>query len=178
MRFLKLLSLLMIFIMTGCQVQPILETPTRLPTPQTQTAPAPQKPRISSPYPLRRSRGRQYLPSHRFRSLTATTIPCHLPLRHRRPPQLPPSSPLLSRRSSWRLMWSPDLHWLPYEDFQAHELHFYDVLKSTSCEFPAPYYYSFLPVSRLAERWPRGSPGGQPGSERPAVRDICAGQRG
>ena len=40
MRFLKLLTLLMMITMTGCQVQPMLETPTRLPAPQTLTAPS------------------------------------------------------------------------------------------------------------------------------------------
>ena len=55
MRFIKLLSLFMIFIITGCQVQPILETPTRLPAPQTLTTPVPSETpilRTLSPTPI------------------------------------------------------------------------------------------------------------------------------
>ena len=84
MRFIKLLSLLMIFIITGCQVQPILETPTRLPAPQTLTAPSEtSNPPTLSPTQIPPSPTPTSTP---LPLLTATTIPMPsptaLPLRY------------------------------------------------------------------------------------------------
>ena len=115
MRLLKLLTLLIIFIMTGCQVQTVLETPTRLLTPQTLTTPAPSETpilRTLSPTPIPRSPIPSFTPlplstatSIALPSSTATND--NHPGCHSHHPHCP-GGPLGG------LMWSPDSRWLPF----------------------------------------------------------------
>ena len=158
MRFIKLLSLLIIFIMTGCQVQPILETPTRLPAPQTLTAPS----ETSNPPTLSHT---QIPPSPTPSStplplLTATTIPMPsptaLPPLHPRqggvvspsggPPEPTPAAtriaPFVQGSSIGAFEWSPDSRWLPLINFNMQTLQFYDALQSVLCDFPVPIRYT------------------------------------
>ena len=139
MRLLKLLTLLIIFIMTGCQVQTVLETPTRLPAPQTQTTPAPSETpilRTLSPTPIPPSPIPSFTP---LPLSTATSIA--LPSSTATATTTPAATlitPIVQGGSLGGLMWSPDSRWLPFEDFQAQRLHFSDVLNSATCDFPAP----------------------------------------
>ena len=158
MRFIKLLSLLIIFIMTGCQVQPILETPTRLPAPQTLTASS----ETSNPPTLSHT---QIPPSPTPSStplplLTATTIPMPsptaLPPLHPRqggvasptggPPEPTPAAtriaPFVQGSSIGAFEWSPDSRWLPLINFNMQTLQFYDALQSVLCDFPVPIRYT------------------------------------
>jgi len=139
MRFIKLLSLFMIFIITGCQVQPILETPTRLPAPQTLTTPVPSETpilRTLSPTPIPTTPIPSFTP---LPLSTATSIA--LPSSTATATTTPAATlitPIVQGGSLGGLMWSPDSRWLPFEDFQAQRLHFSDVLNSATCDFPAP----------------------------------------
>ena len=153
MRFLKLLTLLMIFIMTGCQVQSVLETPTRLPAPQTQTAPAPSETpilRTLSPTPIPSSPTPSSTP---LPVLTATSIampsstalpPCtpvravwHPPRGDSRNPPRPPLciTPIVQESSLAGFEWSPDSRWLPLINFKTQTLQFYDALQSVHLRF-------------------------------------------
>jgi hypothetical protein len=57
--------------------------------------------------------------------------------------------PIAQGASIGSFEWSPDSHWLPIIDFQAQRLHFYDALKSATCDFPVPIHYS-TPYAFLA----------------------------
>lgn len=141
MRFLKLLTLLIIFIMTGCQVQSVLETPTRLPAPQTLTAPSepPNLPTLSPtqipPSPISSSTP---LPL-----ITATPVPLPPPTVTLEPtPAATLITPFVQGPNIGSYGWSPDSLWLPFIDFKAQTLNFYDALKSATCDFPVPIHYS------------------------------------
>ena len=150
MHFIKLLSLLMIYIMTGCQVQSILETPTRLPAPQTLTAPSEtSNPPTLSPTQIPPSPTPSSTP---LPLLTATPIPMPsataLPLASPSggPPEPTPAATLLTPfvqgSSIGSFKWSPDSRWLPLINFNTQTLQFYDALQSVLCDFPVPIRYT------------------------------------
>jgi hypothetical protein len=145
MRFIKLLTLLMLIAMTGCQIQPGLEPPTRLPAPQTLTAPSetsnPPAQIPPSPIPF-------FTP---LPLLTVTPIlmpsPTELPLESPTggPPE-PTSAailmpPIVQGDSLGALAWSPDSRWLPLIHFNTETtLQFYDTRQSVLCDFPKPIH--------------------------------------
>ena len=157
MHFIKLLSLLMIYIMTGCQVQPILETSTRLPASQTLTAPSetPNPPTLSPtqipPSPTPFSTPLPLLTATPIPMPSATALPpappsgrCGIPLGG--PPEPTPAATLLTPfvqgSSIGCLKWSPDSRWLPLINFNTQTLPFYRCLQSVLCDFPVPIRYT------------------------------------
>jgi hypothetical protein len=73
--------------------------------------------------------------------------------------------------------WSPDSRWLPYIDFNAQTLHFYDASKAVICDFPSlihytsPYHFmTWLPNDRVVVQAADGIETGLPcGSFAPAT---------
>jgi hypothetical protein len=78
-------------------------------------------------------------------------------------------TPIVTGRSEGLDNFSPDSRWLPYIDFNAQTLHFYDASTSSVCDFPALIHYTspdrfiaWLPDGRVVVQAAKGVKTGLP----------------
>jgi hypothetical protein len=111
------------------------------------------------------------IPSATHVPLTATPVPS--PTLTPEPTlEATPITPLVTGASVGPYAWSPNSRWLPFVDFTAQTLHFYDAAKATTCDFPFPiknpdpnHFIAWLPDGRVivqtAEKVMTGLPCGK-----------------